>query len=101
MSWLFVTNAAQSIEPIITSVTPGGGKSALPVILAHRLIARGIVDRVLWVVPRDSLRKQAAKAFDDKRWRGLLNHNMRILAKLATTSDQLAALMAMSRHITL
>ncbi len=46
---------------ILAAVTPGGGKSLLPVIAAARLIASGIVERVCWVVPRESLRLQARK----------------------------------------
>ena len=41
---------------ILAAVTPGGGKSLLPVIAAARLIERSIVERIYWVVPRDSLR---------------------------------------------
>ncbi|MBB5695583.1 hypothetical protein, partial [Muricoccus pecuniae] len=38
---------------ILAAVTPGGGKSLLPVLAASRLIGAGMVDRVCWVVPRD------------------------------------------------
>jgi len=47
---------------VLAAVTPGGGKSLLPVIAAARLIAAGIVERVCWIVPRDSLRLQAEEA---------------------------------------
>lgn len=50
------------IRDIYASVTPGGGKSALPGILADRLIGHTI-DRILWVVPRNSLRDQGEDDF--------------------------------------
>ena len=43
----------------IAHVTPGGGKSVLPFILGHSLYRRGIIEKILWLVPRDSLREQA------------------------------------------
>ena len=49
--------AGKPINTIIASVTPGGGKSLLPVILTELLIPR-IADRILWVVPRNSLKYQ-------------------------------------------
>ena len=50
------------IDRILVSVTPGGGKSALPGILADRLIP-GFADRILWVVPRNALRDQGERDF--------------------------------------
>lgn len=52
----------------------------LPVIAASRLIAAGIVDRVCWVVPRDSLRLQAEEAFADQAWRDILGHALSVRA---------------------
>ena len=65
---------ASGIRDILAAVTPGGGKSLLPVIAAARLIGAGIVERVCWVVPRDSLRLQAEEAFADPAWRAALGH---------------------------
>src|SRR4051812_49907332 len=65
---------------ILAAVTPGGGKSLLPVIAAARLIAAGVVDRVCWVVPRDSLRLQAEEAFADPAWRAALGHGLSVRA---------------------
>jgi superfamily II DNA or RNA helicase len=45
---------ARDVSDVLAAVTPGGGKSLLPVIAAARLIEAGIVDRVCWVVPRHS-----------------------------------------------
>jgi superfamily II DNA or RNA helicase len=57
----------EPISTIIASVTPGGGKSALPVILAEYLIPDN-ADRLLWVVPRNSLKYQGEAEFLDPRW---------------------------------
>lgn len=61
---------ASEVQDVLAAVTPGGGKSLLPVIAAARLIAAGIVRRIVWVVPRDSLRLQAEEAFADVGWPG-------------------------------
>ncbi len=50
------------IKRLLISVTPGGGKSALPGILAERLFPF-VADRIMWVVPRDSLRAQGEEDF--------------------------------------
>ena len=60
---------AFDLRDLLASVTPGGGRSLLPVIAAARLIEAGVVDRLCWVVPRDSLRLQAEEAFNDATWR--------------------------------
>ncbi|MDD5305133.1 MAG: hypothetical protein PHS14_18700 [Elusimicrobia bacterium] len=56
--------AGAPVRTIIESVTPGGGKSALPGILADEL-APAVADRLLWVVPRDSLRGQGEADFPE------------------------------------
>lgn len=56
--------AGAPIRQIIASVTPGGGKSKLPVILADKLIP-AIADKILWVVPRNSLKVQGEAEFLD------------------------------------
>ncbi|WP_442918988.1 DEAD/DEAH box helicase [Methylobacterium sp. WSM2598] len=72
--------AAAEVTDILAAVTPGGGKSLLPVIAAARLIAAGTVRRVVWVVPRDSLRLQAEEAFADPAWRAALGHALSVRA---------------------
>jgi len=52
------------IKQIIASVTPGGGKSKLPVILASLLIPQ-VADRIMWVVPRNPLKYQGEGEFTD------------------------------------
>jgi len=49
--------AGDKVSEILVSVTPGGGKSVLPVILAAKLIPT-IADKICWIVPRDNLRSQ-------------------------------------------
>ncbi len=71
---------APGIRDILAAVTPGGGKSLLPVIAAARLIAAGAVERVCWVVPRDTLRLQAEEAFADPAWRVALGHGLAVRA---------------------
>ena len=71
---------ASGVRDVLAAVTPGGGKSLLPVIAAAQLIAAGIVERVCWVVPRDSLRLQAEEAFADPVWRVALGHDLLVRA---------------------
>ncbi len=71
---------ADEITDILAAVTPGGGKSLLPVIAAAALLAADIIDRVCWVVPRDSLRLQAEEAFADPAWRHTFNHAVSVRA---------------------
>lgn len=76
-----IAAGAAGVGDILAAVTPGGGKSALPVIAAARLLGvvppgrrAPLVERVCWVVPRDTLRRQAEEAFQDPAWRAFLGH---------------------------
>src|ERR687897_79717 len=71
---------ATGVTDILAAVTPGGGKSLLPVIAAARLIEAGHVERICWIVPRDSLRLQAEEAFADPAWRAALGHSVSVRA---------------------
>lgn len=71
---------ATGVTDILAAVTPGGGKSLLPVIAAARLIEASHVERICWVVPRDSLRLQAEEAFADPIWRAALGHALSVRA---------------------
>ena len=71
---------AAEVRDVLAAVTPGGGKSLLPVIAAARLIGAGVVERVVWIVPRDSLRLQAEEAFADPVWRRALDHALSVRA---------------------
>jgi len=55
--------AAASSDFLVTA-TPGAGKTAFALILAARLLARRVVDRVVVVAPTDHLRTQWAEAAD-------------------------------------
>src|SRR5919199_1524709 len=74
------TGQATAVTDILAAVTPGGGKSLLPVIAAARLIETGRIERICWVVPRDSLRLQAEEAFADPAWRTALGHSLSVRA---------------------
>ncbi len=65
---------------ILAAVTPGGGKSLLPVLAAAQVAKAGVIERICWVVPRDSLRLQAEEAFADPAWRAALGHALRVRA---------------------
>ncbi len=71
---------AADITDILAAVTPGGGKSLLPVIAAAPLLSAGMIDRICWIVPRDSLRLQAEEAFADPVWRSALGHAIDVRA---------------------
>lgn len=55
------------IKEIVLSVTPGGGKSFVPVILADNLIP-AVAQKICWVVPRNALKYQGEAEFTDPRW---------------------------------
>lgn len=56
--------AGEAIRRIVVDVTPGGGKSLLPV-LACELITAGVADKICWIVPRSALQDQAERNFID------------------------------------
>jgi superfamily II DNA or RNA helicase len=72
------------INKIIAKVTPGGGKSALPII-AGKLIKAGFADALCWVVPRQSLQNQGEHNFIDPFFRNMFDHKMIIRA---STNDE-------------
>ncbi|MCI0755392.1 DEAD/DEAH box helicase [Teichococcus vastitatis] len=75
-----IASGATEARDILAAVTPGGGKSLLPVIAAARLMQAGLIRRICWVVPRDSLRQQAEEAFADLGWRAALEHRIGLRA---------------------
>jgi superfamily II DNA or RNA helicase len=75
-----VRGEASEVRDVLAAVTPGGGKSLLPVIAARALLGAGVCERVCWVVPRDSLRLQAEEAFADAGWRAALGHDLSVRA---------------------
>lgn len=74
--------SGKSLRRVIAAVTPGGGKSALPVILAAELIRPGLADKICWVAPRRALLQQAERAFLDEYWRRALCHAHTIRANV-------------------
>jgi superfamily II DNA or RNA helicase len=48
---------------VTADVTPGGGKTGMATVFANRLLDGGVIDSVLWVVPRLSLAEQIVDAF--------------------------------------
>lgn len=67
----------ESIRNIYALVTPGGGKSALPVIAGSILIPN-IADAICWIAPRTSLQKQGEINFMDPLFRRLCSHSLTI-----------------------
>lgn len=72
------------VRTIVANITPGGGKSLMPII-ASRLIDAGLADAISWIVPRKSLQHQAEANFIDPFFREMLNHAH--LIRTATNDD--------------
>lgn len=62
-----ILHTNNSIKEIILSVTPGGGKSFIPVITAIKLLP-SIAEKLCWVVPRNSLKYQGEEEFLNPAW---------------------------------
>ena len=71
------TIAGSPIKTIICEVTPGGGKSFLPII-AGKLIAAGNADSLCWICPRKTLQNQGEQNFQDPLSKELLQHDLTI-----------------------
>ena len=52
--------AGREIAEIVLSVTPGGGKSFVPVILAENLIP-AVAEKICWVVPRNTRARRSSR----------------------------------------
>lgn len=65
------------IRTVYLHVTPGGGKSIIP-IMAGRLIKAGLADRLMWIAPRLSLTDQAEREFVNPYFRDMFNHSLKI-----------------------
>jgi superfamily II DNA or RNA helicase len=68
------TGKLPEVRRVVCSVTPGGGKSLIPLIAASQLIP-AIAEKICWVVPRRALQLQAEAEFLAPRGRALLGHN--------------------------
>lgn len=69
--------AGSGVKKIYVHVTPGGGKSLLP-ILAGKLITAGLANALCWIVPRLALSYQAETNFAETYFRKMLKHNLSI-----------------------
>lgn len=69
--------AGAPIRKVICHVTPGGGKSALPII-AGKLVTAGLADALCWVCPRSALQDQGERNFLDPFFRALFGHRLTI-----------------------
>lgn len=66
-----------AIRTIYCQVTPGGGKSIIP-IQAGRLIKAGLADKLTWIAPRLSLTDQAEREFVNPYFRAMFKHGLTI-----------------------
>lgn len=66
-----------TVRNIYCHVTPGGGKSLLP-IMAGKLIEAGLADKLIWIAPRLSLTDQAEREFINPHFRTMFNHCLTI-----------------------
>lgn len=66
--------SGSNIKSILCKVTPGGGKSAIPII-AGKLVEAGLADSLCWVVPRKELQDQGERNFIDPYFRKMLDHD--------------------------
>jgi superfamily II DNA or RNA helicase len=71
-----------AIREVICNVTPGGGKSALPIIFGRYLLPSRAA-KIGWLTPRDNLRDQGELNFGDTKFRTLLGHSLEIRATVA------------------
>jgi len=69
--------SGSGVTKVILSVTPGGGKSSIPII-AGELIKAGLADAMCWIVPRQALQDQGEREFIDPFFRKLFDHNLTI-----------------------
>lgn len=70
---------------IILHVTPGGGKSCIPII-AGKLVAARKADALCWITPRKALQDQGERNFLDPYFRKILNHSLMIRSSTNETN---------------
>jgi superfamily II DNA or RNA helicase len=74
-----IRTGIQKASNILAHVTPGGGKSAIAMILAKEL-AEPLGYKICWVVPRDALRAQGESDFVNTQKRSIFGHTTKIRA---------------------
>jgi len=72
-------------QTVLLKVTPGGGKSAIPII-AGKLIREKLAQRLCWVAPRKALQSQGERNFLDPFFRELFDHDLTIRASTNETN---------------
>ncbi|MCK5245022.1 MAG: DEAD/DEAH box helicase family protein, partial [Desulfobacterales bacterium] len=77
MSIVDEIRAGADIRKILAYVEPGGGKSALPLIMGT-LIPAGFADAICWICPRKTLQYQAESNFQDRTFRRMFGHKLSI-----------------------
>jgi len=77
--------SGSDIRHIYLHVTPGGGKSAIPII-SGELVKTGLADAICWIVPRLTLAYQAETNFADPFFREMLGHNLSIRSSTNETN---------------
>lgn len=58
-----IIDGISPLRSITLDCTPGGGKTGAATLFANKLLDAGLIDRVLWLVPRLSLAEQVLDAF--------------------------------------
>lgn len=76
--------AGSPIKTIWCDVTPGAGKSLLP-LLASKLIDAGMADKIMWIAPRLSLLDQGEREFINPLWRKELG----VKAKIRSSTNEI------------
>lgn len=74
-----IRTGIQKASNILAHVTPGGGKSAIAMIMAKEL-AEPLGYKICWVVPRDALRSQGESDFTKAEKRSIFGHTTKIRA---------------------
>jgi len=69
--------AGSGVTEVLLSVTPGGGKSSIPIITG-KLKQAGLIDGIAWVVPRQALQDQGEREFINPFFREIFDHNLTI-----------------------
>ena len=72
-------NGLAPIKYVLSHVTPGGGKSLLPIIVTERL-CKILGARISWIVPRHTLRIQGEANYTDGDLRKIFPHTNKIRA---------------------
>lgn len=70
-----IVSGKEQRKTVVADVWPGSGKSLLPVIAFEKLKKAGLVDKIVWIVPRTNLKTQADDIFRNLAWRKYFDHS--------------------------